>query len=344
MSANTAQPAAVLQRLIRFDTTNPPGNEAACIAYIQGLLNDAGIETYLYEKVAGRPNLVARLKGRGDAAPLLLYGHVDVVTTADQRWSHPPFAAEEADGFIWGRGALDMKGGVAMMLCAFLRAAEAATDLPGDVILCILSDEEADSEVGAIFMVEQHPELFEGVRYAIGEFGGFTLTVSGKRFMPIMVAEKQTCRMRALARGPAGHGSVPVRDGAMAQLGQILTTINRKRLPVHITPAARMMIEAMCAELGGLPGLLFRQLLNPALTDGILNLMGERGRVFDPLLHNTVSPTILHGSDKINVIPAAVSVDFDGRLLPGFSPEDMIHELHALLGDDVELTVLGHDA
>src|SRR5687768_5918174 len=105
----TTLPAAMLKRLIQFDTTNPPGNEAACIQYIQGLLSEAGIESQLYEKFTGRPNLVARLKGRGTAAPLLLYGHVDVVTTANQPWSQPPFAANEVDGFLWGRGALDMK-------------------------------------------------------------------------------------------------------------------------------------------------------------------------------------------------------------------------------------------
>ena len=167
------RPAELLQKLIRFDTTNPPGNEAACVNYIAELCQSLGIETASYAKDPARPNLIARIPGEGRAAPLLLYGHVDVVSTANQDWAHPPFSGDVADGMIWGRGALDMKGGVAMMTAAFLRAKAEKLALPGDVILCILSDEEAGGELGAKFMVESHAELFAGVKYAIGEFGGF---------------------------------------------------------------------------------------------------------------------------------------------------------------------------
>jgi acetylornithine deacetylase/succinyl-diaminopimelate desuccinylase-like protein len=143
------RPAELLQNLIRFNTTNPPGNEAECVTYIDGLLKALGIETTLLEKEAGRPSLIARLSGEGQAAPLLLQGHVDVVPTAGQDWSHPPFDAELIDGYIWGRGALDMKSGVTMMLSAFMKAKAEGASLPGDVILCILSDEEAGGRMGA---------------------------------------------------------------------------------------------------------------------------------------------------------------------------------------------------
>lgn len=343
MPASPPSPKELLKTLIQFDTTNPPGNEAACVGYIQSLLAEVGIESQLYEKAPGRPNLIARLKGEGNAAPLLLQGHVDVVTTAGQRWSHPPFDAVEYAGYIFGRGALDMKGGVAMMVSAFLRAKIEQTPLKGDVILCILSDEEAGGEFGAKFLVEEHPELFENVKYALGEFGGFTLYLGGKRFYPIMIAEKQICSLRATFTGSAGHGSMPIRGGAMAQLGKALTALDKKRLPVHIVPASRFMLETLADELSGVPKLLIRQLLNPALTDTVLNVMGERGRTFDPLLHNTVSPTILNASDKINVIPAQVTLDLDGRLLPGSSPEEMVREVKALIGKNVEVEVLQHD-
>lgn len=336
-------PVEMLKRLIQFNTTNPPGNEAACIQYIQSLLTEAGIESQLYEQVSGRPNLIARLKGRGKAAPLLLYGHVDVVTTVNQQWTHPPFEALEADGYIWGRGALDMKGGVAMLVSAFIRAKIADVPLPGDVILCILSDEEAGGIAGSRYMVEEHRDLFADVKYAIGEFGGFTLTMGGKRFYPIMIAEKQVCWMRAEIYGPAGHGSVPVRGGAMARLGQLLTTLDKKRLPVHITPAVKLSLETLARELSGAPGLMIKQLLNPMLTNTILKLLGERGRTFDPMLHNTVSPTILQASDKVNVIPAQVTLQLDGRLLPGFTPDDMIREVKAVIGEDVQIEVVMHD-
>jgi acetylornithine deacetylase/succinyl-diaminopimelate desuccinylase-like protein len=340
---STPTPAAMLKRLIQFDTTNPPGNEAACIQYIQGLLSEAGIESQLYEKFTGRPNLVARLKGRGTAAPLLLYGHVDVVTTVNQPWSQPPFAANEVDGFLWGRGALDMKSGVAMLVSAFLRAKTENLALPGDVILCIVPDEEAGGDAGAKFMVEEHAALFEKVRYAIGEFGGFTSYIGGKRFYPIMIAEKQICWIRATLRGAAGHGSMPIRGGAMAQLGKLLATLDSKRLPVHITPAVKLMIEAVANNLEGVPRLLLGHLLNPVLTDTVLNILGQQGRTFDPLLHNTASPTILQASDKINVIPAQVTLELDGRLLPGLTPETMLQELRTLVSDAVQLELLSHD-
>lgn len=347
METNQSQiynrPEEILQKLIQFNTTNPPGDEAECITYIRGLLSDAGIESAILEKTPNRPNLVARIKGTGKAAPILLYGHVDVVTTENQKWDHPPFEGKLVDGFIWGRGALDMKGGVAMMLAAFLRAKAEGWQLPGDVALAIVSDEEAGGDFGAKFLVEEHPELFKDIRYAIGEFGGFTLQVGKKRFYPIMISEKQICWMKATVRGQGGHGSMPVRGGAMARLSKLLRQLDENDTPVHITPPARMMVEAMASALGGAQGLLFGKLNNPAMTTSILNLLGARGRFFYPLFHNTVSPTILHGSNKVNVIPGEVSVELDGRLLPGFKPEDMIRELRPIIGNDVELEALRFD-
>jgi len=166
------RPVEILQSLIRFDTTNPPGNEAECIACINTLLKHAGFETTILAKATNRTNLITRLKGQGSAPPLLLYGHVDVVTTAGQVWTHPPFEAKLVDGCVWGRGALDMKGAIAMMLSAILRAKAEGFAPAGDIVLAILSDEEAGGDYGARFLVENHPELFKGIRYAIGEFGG----------------------------------------------------------------------------------------------------------------------------------------------------------------------------
>lgn len=337
------RPVEILQRLIQFNTTNPPGNEAACIAYTRGLLTDAGIESLVLEKVQNRPNLIARLEGAGKAPPILLYGHVDVVTTEKQKWDQPPFEGKLLDGYVWGRGALDMKGGVAMMLSAFLRAKAEGLQPPGDILLAIVSDEEAGGDVGAKFLAEEHPELFKDVRYAIGEFGGFTLYLGGKRLYPIMIAEKQICWIRATVRGQGGHGSMPVRGGAMARLAAMLKQLDERDLPVHISPPARMMIDAMASAVGGATGAILRQLNNPALADSVLKLLGARGRTFYPLLRNTVSPTILHGSEKINVIPGEVSVELDGRLLPGFTPEDMLRELRAIVGPGVDLEVVRHD-
>ena len=336
-------PVGLLQKLIQFDTTNPPGNESECIAFINNLLTQAGVEITLLARTPNRPNLIARLPGQGKAAPLLLYGHVDVVTTQDQQWQHPPFEGKIVDGCVWGRGALDMKGGVAMMLSAFLRAKAENMQPAGDILLTIVSDEEAGGDFGAKFLVEEHPQAFAGIRYALGEFGGFNFSVGKQRFYMIQVAEKQMCWFKAILRGPGGHGSMPVRGGAMAKLSRLLQQLEARRLPVHITPVVRRTVSLMAPAVGGLSGLLIGQLLNPRLTDGLLGLMGERGRIFDVLLHNTVSPTILHGSSKINVIPGQVVVELDGRLLPGFVPGDMFNEMRALVGEQVEFELIRHD-
>ncbi len=336
-------PVTILKKLIRFDTTNPPGNERECIAWINNLLKDSGIQTQTFAKTPERPNLIARLPGRGEAAPLLLYGHVDVVTTENQQWQHPPFEAEEADGFIWGRGAIDMKGGVAMMLAALLRAKAEGLDLPGDVVFAAVSDEENGGEFGARFLVEEHPEHFKDIRYAFGEFGGFTMTIADKRFYPIMVAEKQMCWMKATLRGPGGHGSMPVRGGAMARLAEFLKRLDERNLPVHVTPVAQQMIGSIAANLGGLKGMLLGQLINPTMTDFMLNLLGDSGRTFGPLLHNTASPTMLQGSSKINVIPGEVSVGIDGRLLPGFGPDEMLAEMRQLTGPEVDIEIARYE-
>jgi acetylornithine deacetylase/succinyl-diaminopimelate desuccinylase-like protein len=333
------RPAALLQALLRFDTTNPPGNERACIAWIERLLSAAGLETTIVAREPERPNLVARLQGAGHAPPLLLQGHVDVVSTRGQAWSRPPFEGRIEDGFVWGRGALDMKGGVAMLLAAALRARARGLIPAGDVILAIMADEEAGGELGARMLVTERPELFAGVSYALGEFGAFTAELAGKRFYPIQVAEKQSCSVRATVRGPGGHGSMPIRGGTAARLGELLLTLDRRRLPVHVPEVTRMMVEAVAAELGFLRGTALRRLLSPRLTDRLLDLLGERVRGFDPLLHNTVNATILRGGEKVNVIPAEAVVELDGRILPGLGPDDLLGELRPLIGGCAELEV-----
>jgi acetylornithine deacetylase/succinyl-diaminopimelate desuccinylase-like protein len=344
-SSSTGQnPVELLQKLIQFDTTNPPGNESECIGFINQLLTQAGIETKILAKSQQRPNLIARLPGQGHTSPLLLYGHVDVVTTENQDWKHPPFEAKIADGFICGRGALDMKGGIAMMLAAVLRSKAEGLNPAGDIILVILCDEEAGGEYGAKYLVENHSEQFAGIRYAIGEFGGYTAHVGAKKFYPIQIAEKQVCWINATIRGPGGHGARPMRGGAMAKLADLLYRLDNRRLPVHITPVTRQMVEIIASNLSFPKKQIFRQLLKPFLTNRILRLLGETSQYFDPLLHNTINATIVRGGEKINVIPSKITVELDGRLLPGFSSDDMLTELRQLIGEEVELELLRHDS
>jgi acetylornithine deacetylase/succinyl-diaminopimelate desuccinylase-like protein len=336
-------PVELLQTLIRFDTTNPPGNEADCIHYLHRLMSQAEIEAKIVALDDRRPNLIARLPGRGEGAPLLMYGHIDVVTTYGQQWTHPPFSGVIADGYVWGRGALDMKSGIAMMVMALLQLRAKQITPPGDIILAIVSDEEADGVYGAKYLVEHHAAEFAGARYAIGEGGGFSTRLGGHKFYPIMVGEKQFCSMRATVRGPAGHGSVPKPGRATARLAKMLDTLDKKRLPVHITSVTRQMIETASNALPFPKNIVLKQLLNPAVTNRILDQLGSQGYLLNALLHNTVSPTILRGGDKINVIPGEITVELDGRLLPGFAPDDMRRELQHLVGDDVSLEVTQYD-
>ncbi|MBT3320786.1 MAG: M20/M25/M40 family metallo-hydrolase [Anaerolineae bacterium] len=337
------KPVELLQNLIRFDTTNPPGNEKAIIMYLKEIIEDAGLKTTILAKDENRPNLITRLPGRGEAPPLLLYGHVDVVTTVGQKWTHPPFDGLIEDGMIWGRGAIDMKGGIAMMVSALLRAHTSGEKLPGDIILAIVPDEEVDGSHGARFLIENHADLFEGVRYAIGEGGGVTIQMGGEKFYTVMVAEKQICSVRATVRGKAGHGSMPRRGGATAKLAKMLDSLENQRLPVHITSVTKQMLSTIGNSLSFPTNLGMKMLLNPTFTDRMLDALGNKGLLINPLLHNTVSPNIIRGGNKINVIPAEISVDLDGRLLPQFTPDDMLAELSALLGDDVELEVTHYD-
>jgi acetylornithine deacetylase/succinyl-diaminopimelate desuccinylase-like protein len=341
------RPAELLQDLLRFDTTNPPGNERECVYYIHNLLYDAGFDTEIVGLDDNRPNLVTRLKGRGEAPGLLMQGHVDVVTTYGQDWQHPPFGGDLIDGYVWGRGAIDMKSGVAMMIAALLRAKAEGLQPPGDVVLAVLADEEAGSDFGAKYLVEHHPYLFDGVKYAIGEAGGSTEYIGGRKFYPIQIGEKQMCWMRAIVRGPGGHASLPMRGGAMSKLGRMLTTLDNHRLPVHITPPVQQSIEAIAAALSPEMGRMVLGLLDPTKTDAILDQLAELGgavrevaRSLDAVLHNTAQPTVVRGGEKTNVIPSEIVVEFDGRLLPGYKPEDMLSEVGALLGDEVELEVV----
>ncbi|MFZ5568779.1 MAG: M20/M25/M40 family metallo-hydrolase [Thermodesulfobacteriota bacterium] len=337
-------PMELLRQLIRFDTTNPPGNEKESILFLERMLSRTGFDTTLLAREPERPNLIARLKGEGRAAPLLMYGHLDVVTTSGQQWRFPPFEGVCADECVWGRGALDMKGGIVMMVGALLRLIRQRQRAAGDIVLALVSDEEAGGNQGARFLVERHPEHFAGIRFAVGEFGGCSLPVETKRLYPIMVAEKQICWMRAVIRGPAGHGSLPMRGGAVARLGRMLRQLDKARLPVHIIPLVRDMVGVMAGMLPPLKRLLMKLLLRPALTDLVLELLGDKGRSFDPLLHNTVNATVLRGGETINVIPSEISVRLDGRLLPGFRPEDMLAELKKRLGNDVALELERYDA
>lgn len=203
----------------------------------------------------------------------------------------------------------------------------------------VLSDEESGSDEGAIFMVEKYPEQFEGVRFALGEFGGASMNLRKQIFYPIQVTEKQLCWLKALIPGRGGHGSLIHRGGTMARLSRYLADLERQRLPVHITPTASKMITSIANGFPDEEAVGIRELLDPLQTDRTLDRNGELAVTFDPILHNTINVTMIRASEKINVVPSQVILGLDGCLLPGYTPEDLIAELHQLAGEDISYEI-----
>ena len=333
-------PVKLLQNLIRFDTTNPPGNEEECIKYLNNILTDAGFETKILAKNPKRPNLITHLTGQGKTTPILLYGHVDVVTVENQIWKYPPFEGKITEGYLWGRGTLDMKGGVAMMVSALLRAKAENLTPPGDIVLAIVCDEEQGSEYGAKYLIENHSNLFKGIRYAIGEFGGFTFYIGKKKFYPIMVSEKHICYIKVMVRGPSGHGALPIHGGAAAKLGAILNNLDKHSMPVHIPEILKLQLNTMASNLSFPSNLFMRLLKIPIFTNKVLKLFGAKGDAFDPLLHNTVNVMSIHGGEQIYGIPSKIEIILAATLLPGYNADDIIAELKKIIGDEFEYEVL----
>jgi acetylornithine deacetylase/succinyl-diaminopimelate desuccinylase-like protein len=333
-------PGELAQQLIRFDTAAPGGRERELIGWLAPQLEAAGLDVRVLARDPERPNIVARLRGRGEAPPLLLHGHVDVVPVTGQKWSVDPFAGTIEDGVLWGRGALDMKGGVAMLLSAVLRAAEGPPPA-GHIILCVLSDEEQGGSFGALFLVEEHAELFDDVRHAIGEFGGFSFPMIGMRVYPIQVAEKQRAVVRLLAEGDAGHGALGGPGSAVTALAHSTRRIGKTGLPVHITPVAGKMLDEMADAVGTPLGGVVRALGNERISGTALRALGERGEAIAPMLRNTATVTHLAAGDRevINVVPARAEASLDCRVLPGYGPDDLLAELRPLLAAGVRAEV-----
>ncbi len=337
-------PSAVelAQQLIRFDTSNPPGHERECALWIKALLDEHGIDNQILHPpgLPERCNVIARIPGRGDAPPLLLQGHTDVVSVHGQRWNRDPFGGQIADGCVWGRGAVDMKGGLTMMLHALLRARHSDVPPPGDIILAAVADEELGGRQGAAFLVHEHPHLFDGVRHAFGELGGFTVHVRGHRFYPIMVAEKHICRIRVTFLGNGGHGSQIHRNTALSRAARALRRLERRHPPFKIVDATRAMLEAMIEEMSMTEAMALRMATKPNTTGMALGLMGEKvGRMLEPMFRDTISPTIIEGGVQENAVPSEVQVLLDCRLLPGSSQSDIVRDVLAIVGENAEIKV-----
>jgi acetylornithine deacetylase/succinyl-diaminopimelate desuccinylase-like protein len=333
----------LLRALVRFDTTNPPGDEAECIAFLADTLRGVGVEPEVLSPAPGRANLVARLPGGdGGAAPLLLNGHVDVVAAEAGRWRHPPFAGEVHDGAIWGRGTVDMKQMVAMSVATMGLLARLGLPLRRDLKLAAVADEEAGCAAGSAWLVDHHPDKVRA-GHALGEVGGATFYLGGRPFYPVQVAEKGIAWLRATASGATGHGSIPHDDNAVVRLSEFLAKVGRRRLAPRASPEVRRFLEALTGVSGRRGRVALPLLLHPRWS----NLVLRRGvrdpglaRVLSAVLRNTASPTVVHAGSKVNVIPGRAEAELDGRIAVGSSEAELLAELRALAGPGIELELL----
>jgi acetylornithine deacetylase/succinyl-diaminopimelate desuccinylase-like protein len=349
-----AQQAAVehLQRLIRINTVNPPGNELAVARYLDDVLRAAGIETQLFEPTPGRAAFVARLRGSGARQPVVIMAHMDVVGVEPEQWTADPFGGEIRDGFVYGRGAIDDKGMLAANLVTMLllkrHVVDAGGTLARDVVFVANSDEEAGGTWGMKWLIDNHPELVRG-EFALNE-GGRTRVVGGRPlYVAVQNTEKVSHVVTMTARGPGGHASIPLAGNAIVRLGRALAAIGAHREPAVLTPTTREFF----AQLG-------RRWPDPAERRAMLDVAsGEPRRmrggervlarisVLDAVLRAGVSAAIVEGGIRSNVIPTDATATLNVRTLPGQSLDAVLARLRRAVADPLvsfEVTSRGDDA
>lgn len=323
----------ICRELIRIDTSNygsedGPGERKAA-EYVAGLLDEVGIAAEVVETAPGRANVLARWGGDGSREDaLLLHGHLDVVPAAAEDWQVHPFSGEVQDGYVWGRGAVDMKDFDAMLLSVVRERQRSGRAPARPVTLCFTADEEAGGHQGAQLLVEDHAEWFEGCTEAVGEVGGFSTTIRGRRLYLVEAAEKGMAWMRLTARGRAGHGSMINDDNAVTRLAAAVARIGAHEWPVRLTPTMRTLLAAV-GELAGTEA-------TPENAPALVEEFGGAARMLGAVLRNSTNPTMLDAGYKVNVIPTEASAHVDGRFLPGFEDE-FFTTLAELTGEGVEI-------
>ena len=337
-----AEAVSVLQDLIRIDTTNAGDRpetvgERLAADYVESFLRAAGFDPEPFHTTADRrAGVVMRIAGTDpDAAEraMLVHGHLDVVPADPADWSHPPFAAEIAVDpdsgleMVWGRGAVDMKDMVAMILAVVGHWGRTGIRPRRDVVVLLLPDEEAGGQHGSHWLVDNRPELFAGVTEAVGEVGGFSMTIRDDlRLYLIQTAEKGIAWLRLTAAGRAGHGSMLNDDNAVTTLCQAISRLGAHRFPVRVTPTTKAFVAELSDALG--------VDLDPYDLDQLTQVLGPLARIIGATMSNTVNPTMLDAGQKVNVIPGLALAHVDGRFLPGYEDE-FLATVDDLLGDRV---------
>jgi acetylornithine deacetylase/succinyl-diaminopimelate desuccinylase-like protein len=337
LTVASSEVVRLLQDLLRFDTTNPPGNERACAEFLAALFEKEGIPAKLVHTDKDRANVVARLKGDGSRPPLLLSAHLDVVPAMDG-WDHPPFAGEIHDGCVWGRGAVDMKHMAAMSAVALLELKRKGVKLARDVIFAGVADEEAGGKFGAGWLVEKDPGLIRA-EYCLTEVGGFAVPVGKKFIVPVQTAQKGYVWFKMRARGEAGHGSKPKENTAVERLAAAVVKLSRKPLEYRLTKTASLFMDALAKTTGGAKGAAIGALKRRATAGLALKAVPKaRREVFNAMLHETASVTgLIAGVNAANVIPNEACAVVDGRYLPGTTQENFLDMVRGVVGPGIEL-------
>lgn len=330
----------LVSALIRFDTSNTGDpattkGEAECAHWVAEQLHEVGYETeYVEAGAPGRGNVFARLPGADSSrGALMIHGHLDVVPAEPADWSVHPFSGAVKDGYVWGRGAVDMKDMVGMAIAVARHFKRSGIVPPRDLVFAFVSDEEHGGTYGANWLVDNRPDLFDGVTEAIGEVGGFSLTVPRKdggerRLYLIETAEKGLSWMRLTARGRAGHGSMLHEDNAVTAIAGAVDRLGRHQFPLVLNPAVEQFLTAVAEETG------YDFDVNSPDLDGTIAKLGGVARIVSATLRDTANPTMLKAGYKANVIPASAEAVIDCRVLPG-RKEAFEREVDALIGPDV---------
>ena len=335
--------ARLLSEYVRINTSNPPGNELAAARWLQAVLAKEGIQGQILDTAElgpGRANFYARLRGSGSGKAIALVHHMDVVPVSAQFWSVEPFGGVIKDGFVWGRGTLDMKGHGIIHLMTLIAIKRAGIVLPRDVVFIGNADEETDG-LGARTLIRRHPNLLANVEYLLTESGGSRVENGKIRWYGINVGEKQVYWHKLVVKGKASHGSSPTPDNPVPRLARLLTRLGAWETPLHLTPAIDRYFKAQArTETGN-----HRRWLEDA-AKAIQSPKSRAWLLSDPernaLLRNTISPTVLVGSNKTNTIPAEASAELDIRLLPDQDTLSFRRELLRVLDDSaVSLTMIG---
>ncbi|MGC9221397.1 MAG: M20/M25/M40 family metallo-hydrolase [Solirubrobacteraceae bacterium] len=320
-----AETTEVLQRLVRFNTVNPPGNERAAIEYLDEYLREAGFSTEQLAAVEQRPNLIATLQGQqADGPVLVMLGHVDTVLAAAEDWQHDPFSGDVIDGFLWGRGALDMKSQVAAEAVAAAALARSGwRPARGTLKLVFVVDEETGGDLGAQWLTEQHPDKVR-CDLLINEGAGNRFQIDGKRYYGVSCGEKGIFRFKLTAKGVAGHAAMPrLGDNALLKLAPVIQALAAGSHGYDPTPVPLALLEILGEDPTDIPGALARL----APKHPTISLMVE------PMLSVTLTPTMVSASEKINVIPARATLKVDTRVPPGLGADVALARLHDVLGE-----------